>query len=97
MEVKVSDRSDTIENEPENRKFFEYLVVRNYGDIIRHNASLANILRGKTSFSRVFFTSFKIKPRGLPLVNNRLFACGKRFKTSIYNRFRTHLPYNTER
>jgi hypothetical protein len=39
LEVKVSDRSDTIENEPENRKFFEYLVVRNYGDIIRHNAS----------------------------------------------------------
>ncbi|EFX77291.1 hypothetical protein DAPPUDRAFT_321566 [Daphnia pulex] len=26
LEVKVSDRSDTIENEPKNRKFFEYLV-----------------------------------------------------------------------
>ena len=63
----------------------------------RHIVTPANILRGKTSFSRVFFTSFKIKPRVFPLVNNRLFACGKRFKTSIYNRFRTHLPYNTER
>ncbi len=40
------------------------------GDFNDHHGewetALASILRGKTSFSRVFFTSFKKKPRNFP-------------------------------
>ena len=41
-------------------------ITSYYNRVLSYDQALASILRGKTSFSRVFFTSFKKKTRNFP-------------------------------
>ncbi len=59
------------QNEVYNRKdfntsFFQEVIDHMDCKLNSQKLSLASILRGKTSFSRVFFTSFKKKTRNFP-------------------------------